>query len=110
MSLTLTAEPAIIDGVRSYAERSGMTLEAFVLAYLKTIAKRERERRERPRPAFLDVRYRLSDEGAAELMAAQEKAKTPNEKLLELAGTWVSDPEAEKVFAEMRTIDEEMWK
>ena len=83
MSLALTAEPAVIDGARSYAEHSGMTLEAFVLAYLKTIANRERERRERPRPAFLDVRYRLSDEGAAELMAAQ---------------------------AAFEKIDEEMWK
>ena len=36
MSLTLTAEPAVIDGARSYAEHSGMTLEAFVLVYLKT--------------------------------------------------------------------------
>ena len=43
MSLTLTAEPAVIDGARSYAEHSGMTLEAFVLAYLKAIAKRERK-------------------------------------------------------------------
>ena len=43
MSLTLTAEPAVIDGARSYAEHIGMTLEAFVLAYLKTIAKRERK-------------------------------------------------------------------
>ena len=33
-----------------------------------------------------------------------------NEKLMELAGSWVSDPEAEKVFDEMRIIDEEMWK
>ena len=83
MSLTLTAEPAVIDGARSYAEHSGMTLEALVLAYLETIAKRERERRERPRPAFLDVRYRLSDEGAAELMASQ---------------------------TDFEKIDEEMWK
>ena len=52
MSLTLTAEPAVIDGARSYAEHSGMTLEAFVLAYLEKVAKRERERRERPRPAW----------------------------------------------------------
>ena len=35
MSLTLTAEPAVIDGARSYAEHGGMTLGAFVLAYLK---------------------------------------------------------------------------
>ena len=45
MSLTLTAEPAVIDGGRSYAERSGMTLGTFVLAYLESTAKRERERR-----------------------------------------------------------------
>ena len=32
MSITLTAEPEVIDGARSYAEHSGMTLEAFVLA------------------------------------------------------------------------------
>ena len=43
MSLTLTAESDIIDGARSYAERSGMTLEAFVLAYLKSVAKLERK-------------------------------------------------------------------
>ena len=83
MSLTLTAEPAVIDGARSYAEHSGMTLEAFVLAYLEAVAKRERERRERSHPAFLDVRYRLSAEGAAELMAAQ---------------------------TDFEKIDEEMWK
>ena len=83
MSFTLTAEPTVIDGARSYAERSGMTLEAFVLAYLESAAKLERERRERSRPAFLDVRYRLSDEGAAELMAAQ---------------------------SDFERIDEEMWK
>ena len=41
MSLTLTAEPVVINGARSYAERKGMTLEAFVLAYLETAAKRE---------------------------------------------------------------------
>ena len=29
MSLTLTAEPAVIDGARSYAEHSGMTRGAF---------------------------------------------------------------------------------
>ena len=52
MSLTLTAAPEIIDGARSYAARSGMTLEAFVLAYLKTAARRERKRCEPSRPAW----------------------------------------------------------
>ena len=46
MPITLTAPPAVVEGARSYAERSGMTLEAFVLAYLEATAKRERERRE----------------------------------------------------------------
>ena len=50
MPITLTAPPKVIEGARSYAEHSGMTLEAFVLAYLESVAKRERERRERPRP------------------------------------------------------------
>ena len=83
MSITLTAPPAVVEGARSYAERSGMTLEAFVLAYLESVAKRERERR---------------------------KESFYNAELAKLAGTWVPDPEAEKVFEEMRTIDEEMWK
>ncbi len=61
----------VVEGARRYAEHSGMTLEAFILAYLEATAKREREKREHPRPAFLDVRYRLSEEGASELMAAQ---------------------------------------
>jgi hypothetical protein len=82
MSLTLTAEPAVIDGARSYAEHSGMTLEALVLAYLKNIAKRERSRRK----------------------------EFYNAELANLAGTWVDDPECDKALAEMRTIDEEMWK
>ena len=55
MSLTLTAEPEIIDGARSYAARSGMTLEAFVLAYLETAARRERKRCEPSRPAWAGV-------------------------------------------------------
>ena len=83
MSLTLTAEPAVIDGARSYAERSGMTLEAFVLAYLESVAKREYERR---------------------------KESFYNAELAKLAGTWVSDPDCEKALEEMRTIDEEMWR
>ena len=40
MSLTLTAGSAVIDDARSYAERSGMTLEVFVLAYLKARGER----------------------------------------------------------------------
>ena len=33
-----------------------------------------------------------------------------NEPLMELAGTWREDPEADKALAEMRTIDEDLWK
>ena len=72
----------VIDGARSYAEHSGMTLEAFVLAYLEATAKRERER----------------------------SGEFYNAELANLAGTWVDDPECDKAIAEMRTIDEEMWK
>ena len=53
-----------------------------MLAYLKTIAKRERSRRK----------------------------EFYNAELANLAGTWVDDPECDKALAEMRTIDEEMWK
>ena len=41
MPITLTAPPAVVEGARSYAEHSGMTLEAFVLAYLESAAKNE---------------------------------------------------------------------
>ena len=33
-----------------------------------------------------------------------------NEPLMELAGTWREDPEADKALAEMRTIGEDRWK
>ena len=33
-----------------------------------------------------------------------------NEPLMELGGTWREDPEADKALAEMRTIDEDLWK
>ena len=46
MPITLTASPAVVEGARSYAERNGMTLEAFVLAYLESAAKREQAPRE----------------------------------------------------------------
>jgi hypothetical protein len=58
----LTAEPAVIDGARSYAEHSGMTLEAFVLAYLKTIAKRERNRHRQEAREMFD--YLMAQKGS----------------------------------------------
>ena len=82
MPITFTVPPMIVEGARSYAEHSGMTLEAFVLAYLEATAKRERER----------------------------SREFYNAELANLAGTWVDDPECDKAIAEMRTIDEEMWK
>ena len=33
-----------------------------------------------------------------------------NEPLVGLAGTWREDTEADKALAEMRTIDEDLWK
>ena len=41
MPITLTVPPAVVEGARSYAERNGVTLEAFVLAYLESAAKRK---------------------------------------------------------------------
>lgn len=37
----------------------------------------------------------------------QQKPK--NEALRSLAHTWVEDPDADKAFSEMRTIDEGLW-
>lgn len=93
MPLTLSASPQLVEGARSYAERSGMTLEALVLAYLESVAG--------------------SGSGASARTAAvapPDGMKTPNEQLLDLAGTWVADPEAEKAFEEMRAIDGDMWR
>jgi len=94
MPLTLTASPTVLEGARSYAARSGKTLESLVLAYLESLAGSGRERSARTVPSAM----------------AHDEAKTPNEQLLELAGTWVSDPEADKALAGMRTIDEDMWR
>ena len=62
MSFTLTAEPTVIDGARSYAERSGMTLEAFVLAYLESAAKRERNRHRQEAQEMFD--YLMAQTGS----------------------------------------------
>lgn len=44
-------------------------------------------------------------------MASDSKMRAKaNRELLELAGTWESDPAAEAIFDEMRTIDSEMWQ
>ena len=50
----------------------------------------------------------LVDMLAAGLGIFRQPAK--NEELRELAQTWVDDPVADKALAEMRTIDEGLWK
>ena len=42
-----------------------------------------------------------------ETLFFQKKPK--NEALRSLAHTWVEDPDADKAFSEMRTIDEGLW-
>ncbi|MBR2117397.1 MAG: addiction module protein, partial [Afipia sp.] len=71
MPFTFTAEPMIVRGATSYAERSGMTLERLIVAFLETVALREQKREEDRKPAFFRVGHRLSSEGAEELLAAQ---------------------------------------
>ena len=66
MVLTLTVEPAVERKARSFAEERGTTLDALVGDFLEGIA-----RRKASRPAFFDVPRRLTEEGAAELRAAQ---------------------------------------
>ena len=62
MPITLTAPPAVVEGARSYAEHSGMTLEAFMLAYLESAAKIEQKRREREAREIFD--YFMSQKGS----------------------------------------------
>ena len=38
------------------------------------------------------------------------RQRPKNAELLELAGTWVEDPDAEKALEELRTVDEDIWK
>ena len=38
------------------------------------------------------------------------RQRPKNAELLELAGTWVEDPDAEKALEELRTVDEDLWK
>ena len=45
MPFTLTAPPTVVQGAKSYAEHSGMTLEALVLRYLESVADAEQRHR-----------------------------------------------------------------
>ena len=62
MPITLTAPPKVIEGARSYAEHSGMTLEAFVLKYLESVATNEQRRREREAREMFD--YFMAQKGS----------------------------------------------
>ena len=62
MSLTLTAPPTIVMSAKSYAEHSGMTLEALVLRYLESIAEAEQKRREQEAREMFD--YFMAQKGS----------------------------------------------
>lgn len=72
-------------------------------------------------PTFLDTQLRLYARQKSRSLNAVlldlltrglglEKECHRNDELLELAGTWVEDPEMEKAFSEMDTIDEDLWR
>ena len=62
MSLTLTAPPTIVMSAKSFAEHSGMTLEALVLRYLESVAEAEQKRREQEAREMFD--YFMAQKGS----------------------------------------------
>ena len=62
MSLTLTAPPTSVMSAKSYAEHSGMTLEALVLRYLESVAEAEQKRREQEAREMFD--YFMAQKGS----------------------------------------------
>ena len=62
MTLTLTAPPTIVMSAKSYAEHSGMTLEALVLRYLESVAEAEQKRREQEAREMFD--YFMAQKGS----------------------------------------------
>ena len=64
MPFTLTAPPTVVQGAKSYAEHSGMTLEALVLRYLESIAEAEQRRREQEGREMFD--YLMAQKGSLE--------------------------------------------
>lgn len=62
MSLTLTAPPTIVMSAKSYAEHSGMTLEALMLRYLESVAEAEQKRREQEAREMFD--YFMAQKGS----------------------------------------------
>lgn len=61
MSITLAAESSIIDGARSYAKRSGMTLEDLLLDYIKEVSRREHDRHQQAAREMYD--YLMAQKG-----------------------------------------------
>jgi len=72
-------------------------------------------------PAFLDASVRTCAKKESKsinqvlldaLSAGLGCFRTPhrNDSLAALAGSWEEDPESEKAFADMDSIDEELWK
>ena len=72
-------------------------------------------------PGYLDSGLRGSAQAAAKslhavLLEMLERGlsvfrqRPKNAELLERAGTWVEDPDAEKALEELRTVDEDLWK
>ena len=95
MPLTVTAPPTVFEGARSYAERMGMTLEALMLRYLESMAKREHEQYgvESPRARTL---LRVADENAPQwLNDISGVVSLPTGKVEELYGSLRLPPELE---------------
>ena len=63
MPITLTAPPMVVEGAKSYAEHSGMTLEALILSYLESVAVRGHEQGGAESPRVRALR-RVADEDA----------------------------------------------
>ena len=63
MPITLTAPPMVVAGAKSYAEHSGMTLEALILSYLESVAARGHEQGGAESPRVRALR-RVADEDA----------------------------------------------
>ena len=64
MPFTLSAPPTVVQGAKSYAEHSGMTLEALVLRYLESVAEAAQRRREQEGREMFD--YLMAQKGSLE--------------------------------------------
>ena len=82
MPLTLTVPSAVARDVQTYATRRGTTMAALVLEYLTKMASAERQARKSENPVFKFCG--VLSKGEADRMSA--------------------------AVAELRTIDEDLWK